>query len=294
MNIAVIGGGSIGLLISSYLAEQHNVSLYVRRESQKKKINREQINRMKHGEHHRTTTVDAKLLDDIQANMDLCIICVKQTQLHDVLTTLKMIEAHVPLLFLQNGMGHIEMLAHIPNPIYVGVINHGSHRTLDNEVHHLGSGSIDVANLTGINSQLETLVNSLHNTMFPVYYHAKWELILKEKLLVNAVINPLTALFDVANGKIITNKFINQLAKELCNETAGVLQLPLTSSWQRVKSIAEQTSENVSSMRSDIQSKRETEIEAITGYILQTANSPVPYTKFVYDGILALQLERTE
>lgn len=293
MNIAVIGGGSIGLLISSYLAEQHKVSLYVRRESQKKKINQEQINRINYGEHHRITTVNAKLLEEIQSNMDLCIICVKQTQLNDVLTKITMIEEHIPLLFLQNGMGHIELLKHVANPSYVGVINHGSHRTLDNEVHHLGNGSIDIANFTGNKSRLETLVKTLHTPMFPVYYHADWEVILKEKLLVNAVINPLTALFDVANGKIITNQFIHQLAEKLCTETADVLQLPLKASWQRVINIAEQTSDNVSSMRSDIQSERETEVEAITGYIIQKANSPVPYTTFIYEAILALQLERT-
>ena len=36
MNIGVIGGGAIGLLVSSYLSTFHDVTVYVYRETQKK------------------------------------------------------------------------------------------------------------------------------------------------------------------------------------------------------------------------------------------------------------------
>lgn len=293
MNITVIGGGSIGLLISSYLSERHQVSLYVRRDEQKQMINDNQIYRTNNGVQVQSTNIVANTVENIHSRTDLCIICVKQTQINDVLKEILMIDDNIPLLFLQNGMGHIDMLADIPNPIYVGVINHGSHRTSDNTVHHLGNGSIDVASFSGNKEQLHTLINSLHESNFPIIHQESWEIILKEKLIVNAVINPLTALFDVKNGKIITNKYIYNLAKNICEETALVLYLPTDSSWKKVMEIAKQTKENVSSMRADIQGKRETEIEAITGYILKTAQISLPYTTFIYEAIRALELERT-
>src|SRR5699024_8419473 len=232
---------------------------------------------------YESANVDATLLKDIDSHFDLYIICVKQTHLKDTLSYIEKFSDTQPLLFLQNGMGHIETIqtynktknikysdtkpllflqnsmGHIETiqtynqPVYIGVVSHGAHRSRDNVVSHLGNGMIKIASLTGKSDELNSLAQRLNQETFPIELHNDWESLLKQKLMINAVINPITALFDVPNGKILTNKHLHYLAKELCKETATVLQLSETDSWDEIVYVAEQTKENVSSMRADIQ-----------------------------------------
>lgn len=58
--------------------------------------------------------------------------------------------------------------------------------------------------------------------------------------------------------------------------------------------IAKNTGNNMSSMRADILNNRKSEIDSITGYILQHSNAHLPYTSFVYRAILALEAEGNE
>lgn len=293
VNIAIIGGGSVGLLVSHYLAEHHQITLYVKREEQKKLLNTEPLRLIQDALEYETTNLTVKLIGEMDSIYDLFIICVKQAQINDILKVLRNYSFTGPLLFLQNGMGHLEALRTIPQSVYVGVVSHGAHRTSQNRVRHLGSGTIKLASLTGNEAELARLQNKLHDTNFPIEREKDWETLLKAKLIVNAVINPLTALFDVPNGKLIKNNHLRFLAKEICKETAVVLQLPFDEAWEQVVKTAEMTKDNVSSMRADVQMKRETEIEAITGFVLNAAKVDLPYTTFVYKAILALDQERT-
>src|SRR5699024_11364265 len=88
----------------------------------------------------------------------------------------------------------------------------------------------------------------LNNISFPVRFCSSWKILLKEKLIVNAVINPLTALFNVKNGVILSNKYLYDIAEKLCFEAAESLNLDFEENWHRVQTIAKKTSENISSM----------------------------------------------
>lgn len=292
VKIAVIGGGSIGLLVGYYLSNHHDVTMFVRRKEQKDSIQSNNIKLIQAATLYNGTNVEAKLLNDMDSSYDLYIICVKQTHLQDVLPYIDKLSCPSSLLFLQNGMGHIETIQTYGSSVFIGVVSHGAHRSSDNEVSHLGDGVIKIASITGNSEELHSLTNLLHQKAFPISPHSDWENLLKEKLIINAVINPITALFDVPNGRILMNEHLHYLAKKLCEEAATVLQLPVAESWDEIVYVAEQTKENVSSMRADIHQGHRTEVEAITGYILKQALVEVPYTNFIYRGILALNDER--
>ncbi|HLR66049.1 2-dehydropantoate 2-reductase [Virgibacillus alimentarius] len=289
MKVGIVGGGSIGLLVSGYLYKEHEVTIYCRRKEQKQKINDDGLFT---AESSKPRPVKALLLDELQQE-DCLIICVKQSQISTILTKIKMQKTDTPFIFLQNGMGHIELLD-MDNPIFVGVVEHGALRKTDNYVQHTGKGLIRLAVFQKGNVHLETLVEQFDQCCFPVQKEADWRRLLHEKLIVNAVINPLTALLHVRNGAIIDNPFINQIAKVLCMEAAMVLKMDFLKQWNRVQSIAENTRKNTSSMLKDIKGKQKTEIEAITGYIINQCDhtSHLPYSTFVYDGIRALEREK--
>lgn len=284
MKIGVIGGGAIGLLISSYLSKQHEVTIYVRRRSQYEKINKSGVNLFDCNELLLNANLKVAFLEK-NIKQDLLLVTVKQHHVNDVIDT---IPPEIPTVFLQNGMGHVELLQKRYNS-YVGIVEHGAYRKYDDTVLHLGKGKITIISVTGSNNIVEYLVSELHHNLFPFYKKENWELSLKEKLIVNAVINPLTALFDVPNEAIIVNSKIKRLAKQLHSEAAKTLNLDENYYWTKVKQVAKNTGKNTSSMRSDIKYGRKTELDAITGYILKQSKGSLPYHQFIYDAILAIE-----
>lgn len=285
MKIGIIGGGSIGLLLSRYLCEYHNVTLYVRRQGQKEALN-------EHGLFLSNTEtplpIRARLIEEI-GEEDCFIVCVKQYQIRDVLPSLYRIDKQIPFLFLQNGMGHLEKLNKLNSDIYVGVIDHGALKESDYCVDHTGKGKINIATYRGSAETLSILTEKLNQPDFPVVTSMDWEQLLAKKLIVNAVINPITTLFNVPNKDVLTNPYLYHLAEKLCYEAATVLHLEYKTELERVRKIANQTGNNKSSMLTDIENQRQTEIDSISGYIIENSNSEVPYTSFVYDSVKAIE-----
>lgn len=291
MKIGIIGGGALGLLCSSYLSKHHIITLYVKREAQQTAITNEQISLSIQGEEAFTTKhVTAKFIKQLEG-IDCIIIAVKQSGIYQVMQQLNSLNHEIPLLFLQNGMGHLEALRASKHPAYVGVVQHGAVRESDRSVNHLGVGTIKLAAITGTKAKVEVLQHHLHTEEFPFEIENDWEQVMKEKLIVNAIINPLTALFDVENRAIIDNEHIRNLAIKLCAEAALVLEIDEDNAWRLVEEVAHNTGENTSSMRADIQREKKTEIEAISGYILNQTKEPLPYTRFIYEAVLAIERE---
>src|SRR5690625_3069070 len=112
MNIGVIGGGAVGLLIASYLASSHQVTVYVRRKEQMEKINEEGL--FLHAKN--LLHVKANIADTIDKE-DLILICVKQYHLNDLLPNLRSIDENTPLIFLQNGMRPASFYQKFKNPV---------------------------------------------------------------------------------------------------------------------------------------------------------------------------------
>lgn len=288
MKIGIIGGGAIGLLTAYYLHHDHDVTLYVNRTNQKEKIKHNELHFYEQSQLQAKANIRVKLIDDIQ--QEQCyIITVKQAGINNIIQRLSKQSSIVPLIFMQNGMGHLEKIQQLQHRVYIGIVEHGAVRLHDHAVNHLGQGQIRLATITGTIDELSMLQKALHNNAFPFKQQRNAQLLLKEKLIVNAVINPLTALFDIPNKDIIENEHIRFLAKQLCKETAIVLQLDEQQSWNNIVQIAHATGNNTSSMRADIQNGQQTEIEAITGYVLQQSKEEVPFTLFVYHAIRGVE-----
>ncbi len=293
LNIGIIGLGSTGLLLSAFLRKQgHTITCYVRREEQKESLNKNGIYLLPY---QHTSYIKAEDISNIQEH-DLYIICVKQPQLFAVLDQLeKTLSPHIPILFLQNGMSHIDRAQTLINPIFIGVLDHGAKRVNDYTVEHTGKGIIRIGSIKDEYFQLlENMVDCLSSDAFPIYVEKDWEQILRHKLIVNAVINPLTAILNVRNGEIVSNVHIHRLAHAICQEACDVLDMDPVLMWRKVLDVVERTSKNMSSMLQDIRLQKETEIDSITGYLLSKAKTGMPNTEFVYHAIKAKELGGVE
>ena len=104
-----------------------------------------------------------------------------------------------------------------------------------------------------------------------------------EKLVVNSVLNPLTALLDNRNGSLLYNYALTRTMRLMLAETSHVIRsLPELQSVPNVQnrfsperletlcvSVTDKTKDNISSMLADVRAGRRTEIEYINGYIVK-------------------------
>ncbi|WP_431799507.1 ketopantoate reductase family protein [Halobacillus andaensis] len=282
MKIGVVGGGAVGLLLSSYLSKIHEVSLFVRSEEQKQELNTSGITcEGLHGTVRAYT--DAAYFND----QNLLLITVKQHHLPDILDQLPPSQ---PVVFLQNGMSHLSFIKELPNPLLVGVVEHGAVRHSGAEVQHTGKGIIYLADYQNSN-KAQMITRCLSQGQFIFEYRKDYLKMMAGKLVINTVVNPITALFNVKNKEILSNSHLNNLAERLCWEACSTLQLSFNEQWSRVQEIAETTGENHSSMLQDILEGRRTEVDAICGYIVNRSGKEACYHSFVLNAIHALELK---
>ncbi|UOE57047.1 2-dehydropantoate 2-reductase [Bacillus sp. CMF12] len=287
MRIAIIGGGAIGLLFAHYLNENHEVRVYIRNNSQLLKLRINGLTFERKGICS-NAPVKACHFKEWTGEEDLTIIAVKQYSIPEVVKDLLEMNTSQSgsFLFLQNGMGHLkwaEMLE--ADNLYVGSVEHGALKSEPDTVLHTGIGVTKVAALKG-NLELLSKISDSASCYFPFKFVGNHKEMLIEKLIVNCVINPLTAVLRVRNGELLANKYYYQLFLKLFDEVSTILDVPdKTGALTHVKSVCEETGMNRSSMLKDIEEGRETEIDAILGYILEEAEKKkmsAPYSESLY------------
>ena len=116
------------------------------------------------------------------------------------------------------------------------------------------------------------------------------------KLIINAAINPLTALLQVPNGELLERPAARELMCVLAEEAASVASaekanLPFRDPVAFVEDVARKTAGNHSSMLQDIQRGAPTEIDAICGAVVragQRHHIPTPINYACWQLVLAL------
>ena len=116
------------------------------------------------------------------------------------------------------------------------------------------------------------------------------------KLVVNAAINPLTALLRLRNGELLDNVAARALLGELAHETAAVaaalsIHLPYPDPVRAVEDVASRTAENRSSMYQDVLRGARTEVDAINGAVVRLAERegvPSPVNRIIWSLVKAL------
>ncbi|MED3624331.1 2-dehydropantoate 2-reductase [Neobacillus thermocopriae] len=279
MKIGIIGAGSIGLLFASYLSKTFEVNLYTRTVEQAADINQYGI-LIKKGSEQSIAIVNACPVREWAGLDDFTIIAVKQYQLQSIIETIRFQSMVCEnFLFLQNGMGHLKWLENIPaKNLFVGTVEHGALKEGSNVVYHNGVGITNAAVLKG---KIEPLrhFSDLTPKEFPILVKKDYREMMVNKLIVNAVINPLTAILGVKNGALIQNQYYYKVLVNLFLEICNILGLENQEIYlEQVLKICQNTANNRSSMLKDIEAGRLTEIEAILGYLLDEAAKQKKHT----------------
>ncbi|WP_064093806.1 2-dehydropantoate 2-reductase [Rossellomorea aquimaris] len=294
MNIGVIGGGAIGLLLSGYLGRNLDVTLIVRRLEQREEIEHKGIT-IHTSESSISTSVNVRQLTGHSLDVDLLVIAVKEYDLASLKEWIETLHPSQPLLFLQNGIGHLDWVKDLPHhTLLVGSIEHGAFKVSDHTVEHRGKGKINVSIIRGDYKILEELLSNSTET-FPFYYCDDYEEMLLKKLFINVLINPLTAITRVPNGELVNNTYFHDIQLSLYKEMLILFpNMKDIISLEEIQEICITTFHNRSSMLKDIESSKVTEIETIVGVLLQKAteeNHFLPTMNVLYMLVKGIEFE---
>jgi 2-dehydropantoate 2-reductase len=195
---------------------------------------------------------------------------------------------------LQNGLGNRECLAAAvgSHRVSLGVTTTGVTLVRPGVVRMGGDGSIVLEAHAG----LESTADMLQRAGFALQIVNGADSLVWRKLIVNAAINPLTAIMGVPNGQLLKTLETREMMAALARETASVatalgIQLADSDVVKMVEEIARKTAANHSSMMQDVQRGAQTEIDAICGAIVKTADLcgvPVPFNWMMWKLVRAM------
>ena len=181
-----------------------------------------------------------------------------------------------PILLFQNGLGSQQAVAKRwpERPILAASTTEGANRPESGLLVHAGTGDTWVGPMTSpakvtVRKAVTMLATSGMNI------HPETDIVqrLWQKLIINAGINPYTAILDCPNGKILYAPLYQSTIDQLCLELSQLMDAAVRirqtpdALRERIEQVARNTAGNTSSMRADVQRGRRTEIDFINGYV---------------------------
>lgn len=186
---------------------------------------------------------------------------------------------------LQNGIGNKETLQSTLGlgRVSLGVTTTGATLLAPGLVKVGGEGILSLEQ----NQASIKLEAALRSAKFNLQIVDNAESLVWGKLVINAAINPLTALLQVPNGELLSHPKARKMMGALAEETAEVAEaehvhLPFENPVSAAEDVARKTAQNKSSMFQDVLRGAPTEIDAICGAIMKRGQKhgiKTPYNK---------------
>jgi 2-dehydropantoate 2-reductase len=272
MRIVVFGAGALGSLVGGLLTRKHEVTM-IAREPHVRAI--EESGLVVSG------LVEAVFVPRAQVDIrnvgspDLIIVTVKA---YDTQEALELIEPLVGggtiVLSLQNGLNNASLLtAKYPQNVVVGVTSMGATRVGPGRVFYAGQGPTMFGSAGAPPEMVQAVCAAFNCVGLDSEVSEDIAADVWLKAIVNASINPLTAIMRCKNGRVMQDQDLMAVAKAACREATEVaramdVHLPADDPFEVVTSVLKRTAENKSSMLQDVERRNRTEIDEISGEIV--------------------------
>jgi len=304
--VTIIGNGALGLLFASFFAAKNiKIQIITKKESAAAQINKYGIF---------ITDLSGNVInyrDNIYASTDyrrlkpsdIAVILTKAYSTKEaVQKNLNFLKNTKTVVTLQNGLGNVETLDRYlsENNIIAGTTSLGATALESNKTKYCGKGIVDIA-LFKNRKDAECVLHELYELFEKIdvicNIHNNWKTVVWSKLYVNAIINPITALYKVKNGKILEMPELTKLAKQISDEILNILKaeeidIQLKHPFEKILKICRITSDNYSSMLQDVLNHKQTEIEQITGEIIRIAHMAgieAPINRMMYEKLKSVR-----
>ncbi|MNQ85115.1 2-dehydropantoate 2-reductase [compost metagenome] len=316
MNIMIIGAGSLGLLFASKIAPFcEQITVVTRTVEQAETLAQQGI--LLDGVASSTTQTGAPITfnsyqkDEMETGytaehpIDYIFLMVKQTAItaelvHYIRTQMT---KNTFLVCFQNGVGHELKLGQViqTDRLLFAVTTEGAKRNGPTSVSHTGHGITYIGGLASTHAIEEDsrhflLIYRLELAGVHAVLSKNMEVRIWNKLVINSVINPLTAIFRVPNGELLSSEWTRSLMQDLYQEALSLaaakgIQLP-DELWSTILEVCQATSANHSSMLQDIEASRQTEIDYLNGRLVdmgQEIGLELPLHRMMYKMIKAIE-----
>lgn len=297
MKILVYGAGAIGSFFGGLLSDKNEVIL-VGRAPHVHAINQSglRISGLVEKVVYPRACTDLSDLEE----QDIVIVTVKA---YDTMKAAEAIAGIVgketTIVSIQNGLNNISILDEkFGDRVIGGVTSIGVTHISPGQIRLAGKGDTIFGSLRKNLERLRIIVEIFNQSGIE---SRPTENIIGEiwlKVIVNSSINPITAIVRKKNECIMIEPELRDLAREICEEatvvarTSGIM-LPLADPFQRVIEVVSATKENFSSMLQDIERGKKTEIDEITGAIVNQAKKigiKVPINETIWRLVRALSV----
>ncbi len=301
MKIAVIGPGAVGCLLAVSFAEAGEDVHLVDYRPERAALLREQGIRLKTpGGVSRLIPVPCWLPAEL-GPCRLAIMAVKAHHTAAAAQALPLVLAPGGLaLTLQNGLGNLEAMAGVVGPerLLAGITFLGVTRHEEGQILYAGQGEVIIGAPPGSTvpaPEIAGVAALFQRAGFKCRAAAEILPLLWDKLMINAGLNPLTALLRVLNGTLPELPQAWSMAVAAAAEVRAVARtqgLAVTGDpEERLRQVCRATAKNRSSMLQDVLAGRPTEIESLNAQVAARGASlgvPTPINDFLTKLVRAL------
>ncbi|HID25523.1 MAG TPA: 2-dehydropantoate 2-reductase [Thermoplasmata archaeon] len=217
-------------------------------------------------------------VDEVNEKPDLLMITVKSYDTKEAAEDARhLIEKETVVLTLQNGLDNISKIASVlgKDHVVAGTTTEASLFLEPGKVEHTGRGVTVIGELDGsFTERSKHIVKSFNDIGFNTVVTDDIMRELWKKAVINACINPLTAIFDIKNGQILEHEMLHEVMKKVCHEGVKVaksigIKMEEDEMIEKTVTVIKDTAENYSSMVQSLRRKRRTEVDSINGYIVK-------------------------
>ena len=308
----IIGAGAVGIGIGASLLEQGFTVDFVENSQAADCINQKGIKRIgifKHLEFSQGAVKAYTDFHEISEQFDYILVCTKAMANTTISKTLfankQLLSKHGKIIICQNGWGgHEKYLAYFPaDKVYSARIITGFSKPEPNisEVTvHAAPIMLGSLNNAEINA-LQPLAEAIANGGIPCLVSNDIEKALWSKMLYNCALNPLGAILKLPYGRLMEIPYCVQIMNNIIDEIYTVMKAsgyqsfwPSANKYKKVfyDSLIPDTADHYSSTLQDIEKKRHSEIDGLTGSVIEIAdrfNIAVPCNKMLYNTIKAIE-----
>lgn len=258
--IQIMGAGALGCLIGALLQLHGKDVIFVARGKQLQAL-RERLVLMG----LKRAELKVKAVEKPE-NAEITFFTVKAYDTEEAARILSKVDPGI-VCTLQNGIGVEKIIEKYVKTVVRGVTSYGANLADYGKIIYAGEGYVYLPSTTHGRKVAEVLKDS----NFKVELVEDIDFRIWAKAVVNAAINPLTAICRVRNGIIVENENLWSIAVKIAEEGEMLMQELgyKFDAVSEVRKVAEMTAKNRSSMLQDIERGKRTEIDYINGEIVK-------------------------
>lgn len=283
MKIVVVGAGALGGLIGAQLTEAgQDVVLVEINEPRARLLNETGLFVSAGTRGERCIRVRAVTSVAGLPEADLVFVAVKSYQTADAVRgVMPVIGPATHVLSMQNGIGNTEVMAGIlgPERVLCGITYHSIQHTGPNRIRYRpGVKPIQIAPHEGeVTPAIEAVGEVFRRAGLATDVVANIGDTIWQKLLHNAVVNPVSALTGLTCRELLDDEDLQLFMRELCNECIAVMRgrgVPIVDEedpYRPVIGSQKALGKNRPSMWQDLARANRTEVDAINGAVVDEA-----------------------